>query len=152
MSSGGGGTLFSCPYKRCINGKGPLLLGKISFHLLKHEISSSYTMWRIHGDSEVKAQQVHRGNTSTESADTNVGYVDDDIEPIVDPFVDPVVDPSVNPTTDGVNENVAEGVDVNAGEKADENVGTSRSKRRQYLHKRAREPLYHSCPKGKQLH
>lgn len=38
---------------------------------------------------------------------------------------------------------------MNAGDRVDENAGTSRSKRRQYLHQRARQPLYNLCPEGK---
>ncbi|KAI3988404.1 hypothetical protein MKX01_031622, partial [Papaver californicum] len=126
-SNGGGGTLFPCPCKQCLNGKGPVPLGKISFHLLKHGISSPYTIWRFHGESsEVKAQQVHRGNTSTEGVDANVGDVVDAIEHVVDPLVDPVVGLSVNPTTDGVNENIGEGINVNAGDRVYKNAGTIR--------------------------
>ncbi|XP_026440660.1 uncharacterized protein LOC113339634 [Papaver somniferum] len=139
-NNGGESTLFSCPCKRCINCNGLVPLGEISLHLLKHGIQSSNTMWRFHGErSVVKA---HRGNTSAEGVDVNVEDAADNFEHVVDPSVNPT-------TTNGANENVGEGVGVNVGDRVDENAGTSRSKRRQYLYERARQPLYDLCPKGK---
>ncbi|XP_026396467.1 uncharacterized protein LOC113291111 [Papaver somniferum] len=149
-NNGGQSTMFSCPCKRCNNGKGSLPLGEISYHLLKHGIVSSYKMWRFHGESSVvEAQQAHRGNNLIEGVDANVGDVAENFEHVVDPSADPVVGPSVNAAIEGANQNVGEGVDVNVGYRVDENAGTSRSKRRQFLHERARQPLYNICPEEK---
>ncbi|XP_026440115.1 uncharacterized protein LOC113338938 [Papaver somniferum] len=149
-NNGGQSTMFSCPCKRCNNGKGSLTLGEISYHLFKHGIVSSYKMWCFHGESSVvEAQQAHRGNNLIEGVDANVGDAAENFEHVVDPSADPVVGPSVNAATEGTNQNVGEGVDVNVGDRVDENVGTSRSKRRQFLHERARKPLYNLCPEGK---
>lgn len=123
--------VFSCPCKRCKNGKGKFPLKEISFHLLKNGIVPTYTMWRFHGERSV-------GDKVRDVAE-NVGNVGENIGNIDDNVVD-------------IGKNVGENADPNVDENpsVDENVRphNSHNKTRSF-YERAREPLYPSCPKGK---
>ncbi|XP_026398882.1 uncharacterized protein LOC113294722 [Papaver somniferum] len=129
-NNGGERTVFSCPFRHCMNGKGSVSLSEISLHLLKYGICLAYTIWRHHGESSVEeARSIHRDTTG-------VG-----------------VDGNVTAGVD-VDENVTAGLDVDENVRAemdvDENVGTSRCcKKNRSAAEREREPLYPKCPKRK---
>ncbi|XP_026458607.1 uncharacterized protein LOC113359141 [Papaver somniferum] len=141
-NNGGGSHLFSCPCRRCMNGKGLVVLSEISLHLLKHGMHELYTSWRYHGESSVQATQLtHKDNTTTECAADN-----DDVTAGFNENITTDVDENVR---EGMDENVEAGVDENVTVGLDENVGTSRcGQKKRSATEKAREPLYPSCPNG----
>ncbi|XP_026383727.1 uncharacterized protein LOC113279240 [Papaver somniferum] len=130
--------VFSCPCKRCKNGRGKFPLKEISYHLLKNGIVPTYTMRRFHGERSVRAVAENVGNMAENvgNVDENVGDVGENVCENVDPSVGENVDPSVD-----------ENARTYSGVHSD--VGSSSSNKRRSFYERAREPLYPSCPKEK---
>lgn len=51
VKNGGGEEKFSCPCNKCENGR-LLDIKDIHFHLLRHGILQSYTIWCFHGEKD----------------------------------------------------------------------------------------------------
>ncbi|XP_026435850.1 uncharacterized protein LOC113333642 [Papaver somniferum] len=135
--NGGGRTKFSCPCNSCKNGKGPLSLGEIDYHLVKNGVQLTYTTWRFHGE---KSHKDKPRSDSVGVAVENVGI-----------GVDNLGNSAENVEGFAEKFNPACSVDENVGvhSRVHKDDGTSSSKKKRYFYKRAREPLYPSCPKEK---
>ncbi|XP_026417048.1 uncharacterized protein LOC113312512 [Papaver somniferum] len=138
----GGRTKFSCPCNSCKNGKGPLYLGEIDYHLVKNGIQLTYTLWRFLGEKS------HEGKPRSDNVGVevdnigigdNLGNSADNVEVFAENNVEDFAE-NVNPACS---------VDENVGVHSMVHEETSSSKKKRDFYERAREPLYPSYSKEK---
>ncbi|XP_026450963.1 uncharacterized protein LOC113351129 [Papaver somniferum] len=134
---GGDSLLFLCSCRRCKNSKGLEPLSEISFHLLRHGIDLTYTVWRFHGEISVAAERVGGVDVGGDVSANLGGDVANNVGGDV--------------ASDHIVQHDVEGVDENGGlhDTIHYPAETIRSRKRKYAYDRARAPLYNSCPSGK---
>ncbi|XP_026419922.1 uncharacterized protein LOC113315893 [Papaver somniferum] len=146
---GGDSSLFSCPCRHCKNSKGLEPLSEISFHLLRHGIDLTYTVWCFHGERSVEAERV--GGIASSVGEDVAATVGEDVADDVGVDVaeniggDVVSDHIVQPDVEGVDDNGGLHDTVHCPDE------TRRSRKRKSAYDRAREPLYNSCPSRKTI-
>ncbi|XP_026377784.1 uncharacterized protein LOC113272093 [Papaver somniferum] len=159
---GGESTLFLRPCRRCKNSKGLESLSKISFHLLRHGIDLTYTLWRFHGESSLAAERLG-GIASSVGADAAATVGEDVADNVGGDLAENVggnvaanlggnvADNLGDVASDHIIQPDVEGVDENGGlhDTVHCPAETSHSRKHESAYDRARAPLYNSCPSGK---